>query len=143
MRDPLNGDIVARERDASSQIVIDNEQDWEHIVDAMSDVVYGAQGSARLVGDQRPYTVAGKTGTVQVFTVAQDQTYEADKVDENLRDHGWFVAFAPVVEPRIALAVLVENRGGGATTAAPVASLVLDAFFDYKPGALAQGETAP
>ncbi|MEO1573886.1 MAG: penicillin-binding protein 2, partial [Pseudomonadota bacterium] len=142
VRDPLDGDILTQPRLPGDRIDIDSPEDWEHIVDAMSDVVYGTQGTARLVGDRRPYTVAGKTGTVQVFTVAQDQEYEADKVDENLRDHGWFVAFAPVAEPRIALAVLVENAGGGSVTAAPVASEVLDAFFDFNPATLAQSTAA-
>lgn len=138
VRDPLDGDIVTRPRAPGERIDIDSPEDWDHIIDAMSDVIYGAQGTGRMVGDGRPYTVAGKTGTVQVFTVGQDQEYEADKVEESLRDHGWFVAFAPVAEPRIALAVLVENGGGGSTTAAPVASKVLDAFFDFNPGTVAR-----
>lgn len=138
VRDPLKGDIVAEPRAAARQIEVDDPAHWETIVSSMRDVIYGAQGTARQVGAQRPYTVAGKTGTVQVFTVAQDEEYEADKVDESLRDHGWFVAFAPVDEPRVALAVLVENGGGGSASAAPVASKVLDTFFDFSPRTVAQ-----
>ena len=141
VRDPLDGDIRPRERETGELVVIDNYEDWEHVVNAMRDVVYGARGTARRVGHQRPYEVAGKTGTVQLFTVAQDQEYEADKVKESLRDHGWFVAFAPIGEPRIALSVLVENGGGGSASAAPVASQVLDAFFDVAPATLARRET--
>jgi penicillin-binding protein 2 len=75
------------------------------------------------------YKVAGKTGTAQVFTVAQDEKYKEAEVDERLRDHGLFVAFAPADDPRIALAVVVENGGGGSRAAAPVARKVLDAYF--------------
>lgn len=144
VRDPLQGDIRAQVRETGERIIIDNDEHWDIIVDAMGDVVYGAQGSARAVGDRRPYTVAGKTGTVQVFTVAQDQEYTEDGLKESLRDHGWFVAFAPVDKPRIALSVMVEN-GGGSGSAKPVASQVLDQFFGFNPATLAQtgGDGSP
>jgi len=60
---------------------------------------------------------AGKTGTAQVFTVAQNAKYDEKTVEERLRDHAWFIAFAPVDAPRIAVAVLVENGGFGASAA--------------------------
>jgi penicillin-binding protein 2 len=75
------------------------------------------------------YTAAGKTGTAQVFTVAQNAKYNEKVVPETLRDHAWFVAFAPAEAPRIAIAVLVENAGFGATSAAPVARQVMDAYL--------------
>ena len=75
------------------------------------------------------YSVAGKTGTAQVIGIAQDERYREEEIDERHRDHGLFVAFAPAEEPRIALGVVVENGGGGARAAAPVARLVLDAYF--------------
>jgi penicillin-binding protein 2 len=140
VRDPLNGDIESMTRPAAQQIEIDNPDDWQYIVDAMSDVVYGTQGTARLVGQERPYTVAGKTGTAQVFTVGQEDKYDEEVLPEELRDHGWFVAFAPIDNPQIALAVLVENSGGSAA-AKPVASDVLDAYFDFNPATLALGNT--
>jgi penicillin-binding protein 2 len=73
--------------------------------------------------------VAGKTGTAQVITIAQDEKYREEDIDERQRDHGLFVAFAPADEPRIALGIVVENGGGGARAAAPVARKVLDAYF--------------
>jgi len=71
------------------------------------------------------YVAAGKTGTAQVFSL-RGGTYQRDKVKERLRDHALFIAFAPAEQPTIALAVLVENGGFGAQSAAPIARLVFD-----------------
>jgi penicillin-binding protein 2 len=75
-----------------------------------------------------PYESAGKTGTAQVFSL-KGAEYRASAIHERLRDHALFIAFAPVDKPRIALAVLVENGGFGATSAAPIARLVLDYYL--------------
>ena len=74
------------------------------------------------------YASAGKTGTAQVFSL-KGEKYEASKIDERLRDHAWFMAYAPADKPRIALAVLVENGGFGAQAAAPIARQVFDYFL--------------
>jgi penicillin-binding protein 2 len=71
------------------------------------------------------YVAAGKTGTAQVFSL-RGGTYQRDKVRERLRDHALFIAFAPADAPKIALAVLVENGGFGAQSAAPIARQVFD-----------------
>jgi penicillin-binding protein 2 len=76
-----------------------------------------------------PYQIAGKTGTAQVVAMKQGEKYDAKKVDERLRDHAWFIAYAPADKPRIALAVLVENGGHGGGTAAPIARKVLDYYL--------------
>ena len=76
-----------------------------------------------------PYHIAGKTGTAQVIAMKQGEKYDAKNVDERLRDHAWFIAFAPAEEPRIALAVLAENGGHGGSTAAPIARKVLDYYL--------------
>jgi penicillin-binding protein 2 len=75
------------------------------------------------------YASAGKTGTAQLFTIKQGEKYHAGAVDERLRDHAWYIAYAPVDKPRIALAVLVENGGFGAQAAAPVARAVFDYYL--------------
>ena len=137
VRNPLNGDIQARPRKQLAPVTVDEDAYWQHIVDAMSDVVYGPHGTARAVGRNRSYTVAGKTGTAQVFTVGQEEEYNAEDVAEELRHHGWFIAFAPIEAPQVAIAVLVENGGGGSTSAAPVASNVLDAYFSANPAGIA------
>jgi penicillin-binding protein 2 len=73
-----------------------------------------------------PYTSGGKTGTAQVFTVKQGEKYRASQVDERHRDHALFIAFAPADDPKIALAMVVENGGFGASAAAPIARRVFD-----------------
>ena len=73
-----------------------------------------------------PYTSAGKTGTAQVYTVKQNEKYSASKIDERLRDHALFIAFAPAEDPKVALAMVVENAGFGAQSAAPIARRVFD-----------------
>jgi penicillin-binding protein 2 len=72
------------------------------------------------------YTSAGKTGTAQVFTIKQNEKYVASKIDERLRDHALFIAYAPAEDPQIALAMVVENAGFGAQNAAPIARRVFD-----------------
>jgi penicillin-binding protein 2 len=72
------------------------------------------------------YVSAGKTGTAQVFTIKQNEKYNAAAIDERLRDHALFVAFAPADDPKVALAMVVENGGFGAQSAAPIARRVFD-----------------
>ena len=74
------------------------------------------------------YVSGGKTGTAQVFSL-KGEKYEASKIDERLRDHAWFMAYAPADKPRIAVAVLVENGGFGAQAAAPIARQVFDYYL--------------
>jgi penicillin-binding protein 2 len=102
------------------------------------------------------YTSAGKTGTAQVFTLKQTEKYDAKRVAEHLRDHAWYMAYAPADNPKIAIAVLVENGGFGAQSAAPIARMVFDyallgkkpekpgpaPFLAPKPGAPADDEEA-
>jgi penicillin-binding protein 2 len=75
------------------------------------------------------YVSAGKTGTAQLFSVKEGEKYQAGKVDERLRDHAWYLAYAPAADPKIAVAVLVENGGFGAQAAAPVARAVFDYYL--------------
>jgi penicillin-binding protein 2 len=107
-----------------------NEQDhWDAVIDSMVDVVHSARGTARKIGLDSPYKIAGKTGTAQVFGLKQEEKYDAEAIEEKLRDHALFIAFAPVEQPQIAVAVIVENGGGGGSVAAPIARAILDAFL--------------
>ena len=106
-----------------------NPDHFRLIVGAMTDVVHGARGTARRIGKGAEYRIAGKTGTAQVFTVAQEEEYEEKEVAEHLRDHGLFIGFAPADDPRIAVAVVVENGGSGSRSAAPVARVVMDSYL--------------
>lgn len=75
------------------------------------------------------YASAGKTGTAQVIGIKQGEKYVEDRVHERHRDHALFIAYAPAENPRIALAVVVENSGFGARAAAPIARQVLDYYL--------------
>jgi penicillin-binding protein 2 len=86
-------------------------------------------GTAAGASAGAPYRMAGKTGTAQVIGMKQGEKYIENNVSEYNRDHAWFISFAPVEKPRIALAVLVENGGHGGTTAAPIARKVLDYYL--------------
>lgn len=113
-------------------IALENPDTWEFVVEAMADVMHGPRGTARLAGSGASYRMAGKTGTAQVFSLAEDEEYDEEEIRERLRDHALFVGFAPVDNPRIAVAVIVENGGSGSGTAAPVARALFDAWLlDY------------
>jgi len=111
--------------------VVDAEH-WDEVVHAMTQVVHGRRGTARRIGKDAPVTIAGKTGTAQLFKVKQDEKYDEDKVPEELRDHALFIAFAPAEAPVIAVGVLVENGGHGGSVAAPVARKVIDAYLQLQ-----------
>jgi len=83
-------------------------------------------GTSRIVFNEAGYQAAGKTGTAQVIGIRQNEKYDVRKVAERHRDHSLFIAFAPAVSPKIALAVIVENGGFGAQAAAPIARAVFD-----------------
>ncbi len=94
---------------------------WQQVIDAMTHVIHGARGTAQSIGKNSSYKIAGKTGTAQVFSVGQEDEYDEEEIEERLRDHALFIAFAPVKEPKIAIAVIVENGGHGGSVAAPIA----------------------
>ncbi len=110
-------------------IELENPDDWEFVVEAMAEVMHGSKGTARGAARGAPYRMAGKTGTAQVFSLAEDEEYDAEEIRERLRDHALFVGFAPVEDPQIAVAVIVENGGSGSGTAAPVARALFDAWL--------------
>jgi len=102
---------------------------WDQIHAAMNGVTSEVRGTGYSSMNGTIYATAGKTGTAQVVGVAQDEKYDAEELEEQVRDNGLFIAFAPVENPEIAIAVVVENHGGGSRTAAPVARKVLDTYF--------------
>ena len=98
---------------------------WDEVFAGMVDTVSSVRGTAFGMRSGLTYSVAGKTGTAQVVGIAQDATYDEEALSEYERNHGWFIAFAPVENPEIVLAVLTENSGGG-SSAYPVARAMLD-----------------
>jgi len=108
---------------------MDSSRHWEAVIDAMVEVVHGKRGTARHVGKDLPFKMAGKTGTAQVFGIKQDEKYDAKTLEKKLHDHALFIAFAPASAPEIVIAVVAENGGGGSKTAAPIARKVIDQYF--------------
>ena len=106
-----------------------NPEDWDYIIDAMSEVMHGKRGTARSSGRRASYRMAGKTGTAQVVGIKQGEKYDAEALSERNRDHALFIGFAPVINPKIAVAVIVENGGGGSTSAAPIARALFDEWI--------------
>ena len=105
------------------------EKNWEHVHKAMINVVHGLRGTAYRISQGIRYQVAGKTGTAQVYEVAQDEEYDEETVADSLRDHALFVSYAPAEAPRIAVAVIVEHGGHGSSVAAPIARRIMDAYL--------------
>ncbi|RCV91049.1 penicillin-binding protein 2 [Billgrantia montanilacus] len=108
---------------------IENDQWWDRIFSGMEKVLTGHEGTARRTGVELEYRMGGKSGTAQVFSLGQDQRYNAEELAERLRDHALFMAFAPLEDPQIAVSVIVENAGGGSTHAAHLARAMTDAWL--------------
>lgn len=86
-------------------------------------------GTAASVGANAGYSIAAKTGTAQVVGIKQNEKYNANLIDERHRDHALFIAYAPAEDPKIALAVIVENGGHGGSAAGPIARKVMDYYL--------------
>ena len=115
------------------KVPIAASKNWDTVISAMEDAVNKPTGTAYGMGRGATYLIAGKTGTAQVFGVKQNARYKAEDVEERLRDHALFIAFAPADDPEIAVAVVVENGGHGGSAAGPIARAVMDRYFSSKP----------
>ena len=114
------------------KITLTNEDDWERMFTSMKKVMHYPQGTAYASGIGAKYKIAGKTGTAQVKSIKQDEEYDIETIAYKHRDHALFVGFAPAEDPKIAVAIIVENGGGGSSTAAPLARKLFDAYLlDY------------
>ncbi len=110
---------------------IDNSVYWDSILNAMHGVMHDLRGTARAAALNADYEMAGKSGTAQVFSISQEGEYIEEEIDERLRDHALFIAFAPFENPRIAVAVVVENGSSGSRVAAPIARAIMDEYLGY------------
>lgn len=130
------GDERAEHVDApvALQVPVVDPHDWQLILDGMERVINGPRGTARAITKGAHYHMAGKSGTAQVFQLGRNEDYVASNVAEHLRDHALFIAFAPVNDPKIAVAVVLEHGGGGSKDAAPVAKAVIEAWLDQEIG---------
>ena len=110
-------------------IEISSVANWEAVAAGMQAVVHGVRGTARGIGVNAPYRIAGKTGTAQVFALDQGEQYEESAIPVHLRHHALFIAYAPADDPVIAVAVVAEHGGAGSRVAAPIARAVLDEWI--------------
>ncbi len=131
IEDPLTGERTLVRPERLPDIEISNTFYWDNVIEAMHDVMQGPRGTARAVGFGAPYEMAGKSGTAQVISIAQDEEYNEEELLERQRDHALFIAFAPLDQPRIAVAVVVENGSSGSRVAAPIARAIMDEYLGY------------
>lgn len=110
-------------------IKVSHPRHWDTILDALYETVNATDGTARTAFAGAVYTTAGKTGTAQLFSLAEDEEYEVENVAERYRDNAMYVGFAPYESPTIVIVVAVENAGGGGSNAAPIAREMLDLYF--------------
>lgn len=127
-RAPGATDITPRAPVLLKPIDIATDEQWSVVLDGMIGTV-NLGGTAHVAGAGAKYKWGGKTGTAQVVTVKQTESTKHKDADERKREHAWFIAFAPIDDPKIAISVLVENAGFGASNAAPIARKVLDAYL--------------
>lgn len=135
IKNPTSGDERLTVAEASHRIPLKPEN-IHAVKRALADVT--VVGTARQAFMGAPYQTAGKTGTAQVYSLKGGQ-YQSSAIDERLRDHALFMGFAPLKDPKIAIAVLVENAGWGGSVAAPIARKVFDQWLLRNP----KGGVAP
>ena len=141
IRAPGSTTIVARNPTLMKPVNIASDEQWQVVFDGMEGAV--TTGTAHVAGAGAKYKWAGKTGTAQVVTVKQTESTKHKDADERKREHAWFIAFAPAEDAKIAVSVLVENAGFGATNAAPIARKVIDSYLLSDEPATAPPPPAP
>ena len=125
----LIGDQPPVDPEPIADIVFKDASSWTLAKRGMESVVHGARGTARKVGQNAAYRIAGKSGTAQVVAIKQGERYNRNKLNERYRDHALFVAYAPADRPEIAVSVMIENGESGSGVAGPVAKQVMDAWL--------------
>ena len=126
---PQNGQRSAFTPVERPAVSITKPDAWVAVVEGMHEVVQGARGTARATALGATYQYAGKTGTAQLFTIAQDKRIKVQDITQRLRDHALFISFAPLERPELALGIIVENGESGSRTAAPIARALFDVYF--------------
>jgi len=105
-----------------------SKENLELVRTALLKVVQGARGTARGIRI-KDIEIAGKTGTAQVFSIKKGEKYNSEDLEYSLRDHAWFVCYAPSQNPVIAISVMIEHGEHGSTAAAPVAKTLIKQYM--------------
>ncbi|MEE1672633.1 penicillin-binding protein 2 [Agarivorans aestuarii] len=113
-------------------IALNSDKNWQVALDGMYGVINKSNGTARKAFEDTAYVAAGKSGTAQIVSIAEDAEYDAESLKEQHRDNAMFVAYAPFETPEIVASVVVENAGGGSSNAAPVIRELFDSYFETK-----------
>lgn len=124
-----SGDVRLEPTKELRPITMQNEANWDVVLDAMYGTVNREKGGARTAFRGTHYLSAGKTGTAQLVSIAQDAEYDEENLAEHLRDNAMYIGYAPYDAPEIAIAVALENAGGGGKNAAPIARQMMDYYF--------------
>ena len=111
------------------QLPVVDEQNYAVVMDTMHQTVSTIQGTAHKAFIGASYSSAGKTGTAQIVSIAQDAKYDAESLDERQRDNAMYLGYAPAENPSIIIVVALENAGGGGSNAAPIARQIMDYYF--------------
>jgi penicillin-binding protein 2 len=120
--------IAAKPPEAEPEITTVSADQWDVVYDGM-ELVTTPGGTAAAAAAGSLYKIAGKTGSAQVFSIAEGQKYNEKQLSERMLDHALFISFAPAENPKLAVAVFVENGKHGGSAAAPVARKILDAYL--------------
>ncbi|MAS09844.1 penicillin-binding protein 2 [Salinisphaera sp.] len=134
-KNPVDGSVTSSTPTPLRPIQLNDPAHWQVVIKGMEEVIGNPRGTAyHYVGQNLDYTIAGKSGSAQVTKLAQNEAApDLEDVEHQFRDHALFVAFAPIENPEIAVAVLVEHGGGGSSVAGPVARQGIDAFRAQPP----------
>ncbi|MES2488379.1 MAG: penicillin-binding protein 2 [Pseudomonadota bacterium] len=129
--DALTKVVTLIKPEALPPIVLQNAKNWDAVISAMEGVAQLQGGTAYKIGHDAPYRIAAKTGTAQVAGMAQNEAKARamETIPVHLRDHALFIAFAPADDPKIAVGVLAEHGGHGASVAAPIARKLMDMYL--------------
>jgi penicillin-binding protein 2 len=120
--------VTPREVQPEPPLTAVTADQWSVIVEGL-ELATGPGGTAAAATAGSPYKIAGKTGSAQVFTIGQNEKYNEKQVSERMLDHALFISFAPAEDPKLAVAVFVENGKHGGSTAAPIARKIFDAYL--------------
>ncbi|MAR00372.1 MAG: penicillin-binding protein 2 [Oceanospirillaceae bacterium] len=126
------GDIEKEAYARLPDVTLKDPANWSLMHRTMEKVIDSPHGTARALLRDLKFPIAGKTGTAQVVGIEQDAEYDSEALKERQRDHAWFMAFAPVEDPQIAIAVIVENGESSGRTAAPIAQGIINRYLEDK-----------
>jgi penicillin-binding protein 2 len=125
----VGNNIVLQPIKERRPITIEDEYNWDIVLDAMYGTLNRKQGTGRRAFLGTHYTAGGKTGTAQLVSIAQDEKYDASKLSAKNRDNAMYVGYAPYDKPQITVTVVLENAGHGGSQAAPIARKMMDNYL--------------